>query len=140
MNAKNNRQFTRRTVSAVATLVLFLMYVPSVLAQHNPDLDYAQVRDVVATEQRDGVWRFDVTVVHNDTGWDHYADAWQVLDNRTGDLLGERTLLHPHVNEMPFTRSLSGVAIPNDVTEVRVRARCNVHGYGGREMVISLSE
>ena len=26
-----------------------------------------------------GSWRFDVTVQHGDTGWDHYADAWRVV-------------------------------------------------------------
>lgn len=36
-------------------------------------------------------------------------------------VLGDRSLLHPHVNEMPFTRSLSRVTIPEDVEAVRVR-------------------
>jgi hypothetical protein len=58
------------------------------------DLDYTQVSEVAVTREASGTWRFDVTVEHNDTGWDHYADAWQVLDERTGDVLRERTI-HP---------------------------------------------
>jgi hypothetical protein len=45
-------------------------------------------------------------------------------------VLGERVLLHPHVDEQPFTRSLSGVAIPSDVEQVTVRAHDNVDGWG----------
>ena len=49
---------------------------------------------------------------------------------RTGRCSGERVLLHPHVDEQPFTRSLSGVAIPSDVEQVTVRAHDNVDGWG----------
>ncbi|EBA13231.1 hypothetical protein [Roseobacter sp. CCS2] len=72
--------------------------------------------------------RFSVTLSHPDTGWDHYADGWEVLD-ADGNSLGIRELLHPHVTEQPFTRSLSGVAIPEGATVVYVRARCNVDGW-----------
>jgi hypothetical protein len=72
-------------------------------------------------------WTFSVTLRHGDTGWDHYADLWQVY-TPSGELLGERVLLHPHVQEQPFTRSLSGVEVPDDVSEVIVRARDSVHG------------
>ncbi len=120
-------------------VVLVAIIASSAADQFETDLDYAQVLNAEATPEASGTWRFDVTVEHNDTGWEHYADAWQVLDARTGEVLGERTLFHPHVNEMPFTRSLSGVVVPDDVTEVRIRARCNVHGYGGREVVLDVS-
>lgn len=98
----------------------------------------ADVLDVEVTPGADGAWRFDVTVQHADTGWDHYADAWEVLAP-DGTVLGTRTLLHPHVNEQPFTRSLTGVRIPDGVTEVTVRAHDSVHGHGGREAVVELS-
>lgn len=95
--------------------------------------------DVVGVEVvRNGErWRFDVTVKHADTGWDHYADEWRVVAP-DGTVLGTRTLHHPHVNEQPFTRSLSGVVIPDDLEEVIVQARDSVHGYGGVEMRVAL--
>ncbi|MCK0096623.1 hypothetical protein MWU60_13665 [Yoonia sp. F2084L] len=72
--------------------------------------------------------RFSVTLSHPDTGWDHYADGWEVLD-ADGNSLGIRELLHPHVTEQPFTRSLSGVQVPDGASVVYVRARCNVDGW-----------
>ena len=82
-------------------------------------------------------YRFDVTVQHSDTGWDHYADQWEIVAP-DGKILGTRKLLHPHVNEQPFTRSLSGVVIPNNIRQVSVRAHDSVHAYGGREMTLEL--
>ncbi|MGF1611402.1 MAG: hypothetical protein ACFCUQ_18510 [Kiloniellales bacterium] len=86
-----------------------------------------------------GLWRFNVTVRHGDEGWDHYADQWDVL-GPDGTLYGSRVLLHPHETEQPFTRSLGGVAIPEDVTSVVIRARDKLHGYGGAELTVTLQE
>ena len=74
-------------------------------------------------------WRIDVTVRHADTGWDHYADGWGVYGT-DGKQLGYRELLHPHVDEQPFTRSLTGVKIPAGTGAVIIRAKDNVHGEG----------
>ncbi len=80
-----------------------------------------EILDVVAT-QSNGTWHFAVTLKHADSGWDHYADGWEVL-TLAGTSLGYRTLAHPHVDEQPFTRALSNVKIPSDVTQVMIRAR-----------------
>lgn len=80
---------------------------------------------------------FSVTLRHADSGWDHYADRWEVV-GPDGRVLATRTLLHPHVNEQPFTRDLRGVEIPPTTTWVRVRAHDLVHGYGGREVTLSV--
>ena len=103
------------------------------------DLDYAQVVFVRAFEQEQGVWRFEVTVRHNDDGWNHYADMWQIVDPSSGSVIAERVLAHPHETEQPFTRSLGGIDIPKGVSTVTVRARCNVHMYGGREVLVDLN-
>jgi len=50
-----------------------------------------------------------------------------------------RLLLHPHVGEQPFTRSQSGIVIPEGVSRVRVRAHDLVDGWGGREVVVDLN-
>jgi hypothetical protein len=82
-------------------------------------------------------WNFNVTLKHGDTGWDHYADAWRVV-GPDGTVYGERILLHPHETEQPFTRSLSGVSIPDDVTEVQIEARDNVHGWAAETFRLDL--
>jgi hypothetical protein len=77
------------------------------------------------TVQKEGMgWRFAVTLAHGDTGWDHYADMWEVLD-ANGTVLATRVLHHPHVEEQPFTRSLGPVMLPDGTREVFVRARCS---------------
>jgi hypothetical protein len=80
---------------------------------------------------------FGVTLRHVDAGSDHYADRWEIL-SMNGDVLATRTLLHPHVNEQPFTRYLYQVRLPADMREVRVRAHDSRHGYGSSELVVRL--
>ena len=97
----------------------------------------ADVVKVAVSQTAPGSFRFDVSVRHGDEGWDHYANAWQVV-GPDGSVLGERVLLHPHDTEQPFTRSLAGVAIPEEVTTVIIRARDSVHDFGGKEMTVDL--
>ncbi len=97
----------------------------------------ADVVEAEATQEGAGAWRFDVTVAHADEGWDHYADKWEVLAP-DGSLLGTRVLLHPHVGEQPFTRSLGGIAIPAGIDRVILRAHDSVHGLGGAEVTVEL--
>ena len=84
-----------------------------------------------------GVFDISVTLRHADSGWDHYANRWEVIGPQ-GQVLATRTLLHPHIHEQPFTRSLSGVHIPFEDTWVKIRAHDLVHGYGGREVTLSV--
>ena len=97
----------------------------------------ADVVGVKYEQGSDGTYTFHVTVRHDDTGWDHYADKWQVA-GPDGTVYGERVLLHPHETEQPFTRSQSGIAIPDDVTEVTVRAHDTVHEWGGKAVTVEL--
>ncbi len=100
------------------------------------DLRYAQVRNVEMEENADGTWNFSVTVEHADTGWDHYANLWQIVDAETGKVIAERVLAHPHVDEQPFSRSLRNTELPEDLRYLIVRARCNEHGYRGKQVYI----
>jgi hypothetical protein len=111
-------------------LVLTLMAMPA----YAGEADVVQVKVVISGER---TYRFDVTVLHGDTGWDHYADQWEILAP-DGEILGTRKLLHPHVNEQPFTRSLSGIRISNDIQQVSVRAHDSVHAFGGKVMTLDL--
>jgi len=83
-------------------------------------------------------WSIDVTLLHGDTGWDHYADAWRVVDEKKM-ILGTRTLYHPHVGEQPFTRSHS-VKIPAIMTTVYIEAHDKVHGWSPQRLEIDLSQ
>ncbi|MDH5445762.1 MAG: hypothetical protein OEY52_09410 [Gammaproteobacteria bacterium] len=82
-------------------------------------------------------WTANVTLEHGDTGWKHYADAWRIVDTK-GNVLGTRTLWHPHVDEQPFTRSLSGINIPTKTTKVYVEAHDKVHGWSKDRVLVDL--
>jgi len=88
--------------------------------------------DVVdATVERSGdLFVVTATVRSADTGWDRYADEWHVR-MPDGEVLGTRVLAHPHVNEQPFTRSLTDVEIPAAASSVEIAARDSVVGYCG---------
>lgn len=115
------------------SLAGFLM----ITAAHTVIAGLADVVNAKAICSQRSTCDFTVTVQHEDTGWDHYANQWEVL-TLEGTLLGERVLHHPHVNEQPFTRSLSGVPIPSSIKKVKIRARDSVHGYGGKELIVEL--
>lgn len=112
----------------------------------NADVLYVRaVQAPAPSTGQGGTWTFHVTVQHPDTGWEDYADGWDVL-TPDGTVLKPdpsspftRLLLHPHVDEQPFTRSQSGIVIPPDVTQMRVRAHDLVAGYGGREVLVDLT-
>lgn len=112
----------RRILRLIAIAALSLS-APALLAGQ------ADVVDVGVTALGDGRFRIDATVRHDDTGWDHYADRWDVL-TLDGTLLGSRELAHPHVDEQPFTRSLT-LEIPAEVTRIVLKANDSVHGADG---------
>lgn len=85
----------------------------------------------------DNHWSVSVTLKHADSGWDHYADNWRVADGK-GNVLGDRVLYHPHVDEQPFTRGLGDVAIPPAVETVYVLAHDKQHGWAAQRMRIDL--
>lgn len=97
----------------------------------------ADIVGVKIIKEGTGTYRFDVTVRHGDEGSKHYADKWDVVAPN-GSVLGTRVLAHPHKNEQPFTRSLMGVSIPENVNEVTLRAHDSVHKTGGAEMRVEV--
>jgi len=91
----------------------------------------------VSVQRSDGTFTFNVTIRHSDTGWEDYADSWRIKD-MDGNILGQRALAHPHVNEQPLTRSLSGVRIPDGVDRVLIEAHDTVNGWASGEKVVIL--
>lgn len=108
----------------------------ALIATALPAFADSPVVEAVEASRTGDSWTFHVTVRHADTGWEHYADGWSVI-GPDGTEYGYRKLLHPHETEQPFRRSLSGVEIPEGVTEVIVRAHDNVHGWGA-DIAVSL--
>ena len=97
---------------------------------------FPDILDVVVTPQGD-TFRFDVTVSSPYDTPERYADAWRVVAP-DGTELGVRELTHDHAAEQPFTRSLTDVVIPPDVTEVTVEGRDLVNGWGGGTSTVTI--
>lgn len=89
--------------------------------------------------EKEGHWQAKVTLRHEDSGWEHYADAWRVMDT-AGNLIATRILYHPHKNEQPFTRGLDNIRIPAGVTKIYVEAHDKVHGWNPQRVNIDLTK
>ena len=114
---------------------------PESTGQANADVEYVR-----AIETAVNIWTFHVTVAHPDTGWEDYADGWDVVLPDGTVLLPNpenpftRLLLHPHETEQPFTRSQANIEIPVGITAVTVRAHDIVDGFGGVEVKVDLTQ
>lgn len=119
-------------------VLAFFMCVSLILTSSPLLAGEADVIDVKVVKVDADVYRFSVTVRHEDDGWEHYVDRWDVLDMK-GNMLGSRTIMHPHDDEQPFTRSMT-LSVPMHVEKVRIRAHDTVHEYGGAEMEVELPD
>ena len=95
--------------------------------------DPAEIVSAEAERVAEG-WRVSVTLRHADTGWDDYADGWRVWAD--GAVIGTRVLAHPHVEEQPFTRSLT-LAIPEGAAAVEIEASTSATGWGGARLALA---
>ncbi len=113
--------------------LLLTLLIPNLLMAGQVEIKYAEF------SQRGNSWSANVTLQHEDTGWEHYADGWRIV-TADGKELGVRTLYHPHVSEQPFTRSLSGIFIPQNVNTVYVEAHDKVHGWSADRLEVDLTQ
>lgn len=91
---------------------------------------FPNVLDADATQAADGTWTFSVTLSSPYDSPEQYADAWRVV-SPDGTELGFRLLTHDHATEQPFTRSHSGIEIPDGITSVTIEGRDQANGWGG---------
>lgn len=130
VNAGGPQRWHTRRMHSLLPAALVLAATPAL----------ADAPQVVAAEavETGGAWTISVTIAHPDSGWDHYASGWEVLAP-DGTRLDYRELTHPHVDEQPFTRSLSGVVIPETLDRVLIRPRCTLDGWVATATVLHLN-
>ena len=152
--------FTHRlTQIHLVVLVLFIGLISACTplsdkSTHDTQANHVETADVQtpvnilfvrAEEKEDDTWTFSVTIEHEDTGWEDYADGWDVMLEdgmvlkTNPDSQFTRLLTHPHLDEQPFTRSQSNILIPAGTNIIRVRAHELAEGYSGNEVVIDFS-
>ncbi len=113
--------------TTLANLLALTMVMSTTLMAGEVDVENVEISSI-----GNGSFRVDVTLRHDDSGWDHYANQWDVLDEE-GKVIGTRVLYHPHVNEQPFTRSLT-LAIPTSIKRITIEAHDLVHKTGGKTL------
>ena len=96
--------------------------------------DVAVKRD---SPEQPGIYHVKVTIEHQDTGWDDYVEAWEILDG-DGLLLGVRPFFEPELDDTKTVTALSGVVIPEDIKTVTIRARKYPQGYQGDPVEITI--
>lgn len=125
------------TTTAASLLLILLTPISQVSSQEAAVQVCAHVIGGSVSQESSGNWLVAAMVsspYEAETSWEKYADEWKIEREDTNGaitLLGTRTLGHPHENEQPFTRSLSGVVIPEGVAVVTLSARDSVSGYCG---------
>ena len=107
------------------------------VVQASPNQRFPDVVDVKVRAASRNTFHFDVTVSSPYDTPARYADGFRV-STLSGQVLGERKLLHDHQTEQPFTRDLYDLKIPASISVVSVQARDQKNGYGGKSVQVPL--
>lgn len=97
----------------------------------------ADVVKVTYHKLSSGNYNFHVSIQHDDSGWDHYANRWEILDLQ-GNILAVRDLRHPQLDKDTYQKTKNNIEIPEGIRTVQVRAHDIMHGYGGHVMTVEL--
>jgi len=102
-----------------------------------PDQRFPDIVEAEVTKDANGTYTFAITVSSPYDTPQRYADGWRII-GPDGLVYGEHTLTHDHASEQPFTRTQSGVAIPDGVMTVMIQGRDKANGYGGATTQVAL--
>jgi len=91
---------------------------------------------MVAARQVDGLWQFDVTVEHPDSGAEHMLKAIAVFSGDT--ILARIDVPRPSVGFSTVTYRIPGVVVDVGLDEVMLRALCSVDGWSESGIPITL--
>lgn len=119
--------------------VLFLLLILNLWCATQVVANEVNVVSAKFTQNDQGNWNINVTLRHADKDWKHYANAWRVVDEQ-GNVIAERILGHPHVNEQPFTRGLNNVSIPKEKQLVFIEAHDLVHGWTPNRLKVDMDD
>ena len=115
------------------------IYVPLLFVSSFVSAGDVKIIDADFHQTSSNKWSVNVTLEHGDTGWNHYADNWRVVD-MDGNVLGDRVLHHPHVGEQPFTRGLGSVNISEGTKVVYIEAHDKRHGWTSDRLMIDMTK
>lgn len=96
---------------------------------------YPDIKEADLESEGGGVYSLSVTVSSPYDSPERYADGWRVLAP-DGTVLGKRELMHDHASEQPFTRTQTGLEIPEGTERITIEGRDQENGYGGKTVTI----
>lgn len=96
---------------------------------------YPDIQEAELESEGGNSYSLSVTISSPYDSPERYADGWRVL-TPSGEVLGKRELTHEHSATQPFTRSQSGLRIPDGVNRITVEGRDLENGYGGETVTI----
>jgi hypothetical protein len=109
-----------------------------------PGRPLANVQFVRAVQVGETSWRFEITLMRSGSGDKGYIDGWDVLlpDNSVLTLAPDDKFTMaldrgPAAGES-FESVQTGLEIPLEITDLRVRAHDSIEGFGGREVMVYL--
>ena len=85
----------------VVTILLSFLLLTTVNANE------VEIVDVKAHQKNDKTWTFAVTLKHDDKGWDHYANEWQIIGN-DNKIFGTRTCITRMLRSNPLLVTYRG--------------------------------
>jgi hypothetical protein len=100
---------------------------------------YPDIKSVEIEKVDESTADLSVTVSSPYDSPERYADGWRVLD-QDDQVLGEHTLAHDHADEQPFTRTQTGLTVPDGTQELTVQGRDLKNGYGGQTATVLWEE
>lgn len=130
--------FLRVVIPAVAAVLLTgcVMEEDDTGDSDSGSPQYPAVIDATAKATGD-TYTFTVTISSPYDSPQRYANGWRIMDD-DGNVYAKHTLRHHHASDQPFTRTQTGVRIPDRVDEVVVEGRDLLNGYGGATQRVTL--
>jgi len=128
----------------LTTSALWLSMVPIRTLASEPWLDYPdetdepQVLYVKLRRFRNEYW-FQMKLLHDDTGWNHFLDKVIAVDERNRPVF-TRFLEKPTPGGWPFTVESHSLHVPVGVSKLVFKAHCRIHGYGTRWVEVDLEK
>lgn len=100
----------------------------------------AKIADVQVkrdSADQSGIYHFEVTIEHEDKGWDDYLEAWEVF-GPDGRILASRPFFKPQPEKSKSVTALTGVIVPEDIETVTIRARTYPVGLEGEPFEVKI--
>lgn len=126
-----------RSAALLAALLAAAIACTGALAAPKGKKGPANVVGVAMSRNLDQTIDLRVTIRSADKGPEHFCDRFEILDPE-GRVLHVERIAQPHVNEQPFSVSLTNLRLPEGLERVTFRARMRPDGASGTQRDVKL--